>query len=57
MVDKCHCGSGLPRRPEYDGYNIFLCYVCDKCRKAKMAGFRPDIKERYVCDEPIEEDY
>ena len=50
----CLCGSGQFREPLYDGYGIFLCYVCPKCRAGKIAGYRPDIFERYVCDEPIE---
>jgi len=50
----CACGSGQDREAVYDGYGIFLTYVCDKCRKRKLAGFRLDIFERYACDEPIE---
>lgn len=42
------------RWAEYDGYGIFLCYVCDLCVKQKMARYRPDIKEQYQADEPIE---
>ena len=41
----------------YDGYGIFLCYVCPDCEDEKMSHFRSDINERYECDEPIEEDY
>lgn len=54
---ECNCGSGLEREAEYDGYGIFLTFVCDQCRADKMKRFRDDIKERYECDEPIEEDY
>jgi hypothetical protein len=50
----CTCGSGEFPESRYDGYGIFLCYTCSKCEKKKMAGFRPDIMERYKCDEPIE---
>jgi hypothetical protein len=50
----CRCGSGLLEELEYDGHGIFLFYCCDKCRKAKLRGFRPDIKEKYWTDEPIE---
>lgn len=50
----CSCGSGEPREAIYDGHNIFLCYVCDKCRKERLSHFRPDIMEQYECDEPIE---
>lgn len=53
----CSCGSGeIPDR-EYDGYGIFLCYTCPKCRDQKLARYRADIFERYECDEPIEPDY
>jgi hypothetical protein len=41
------------RYAKYDGHSIFLCYVCHECEDAKMAGFRPDIMERYEADEPI----
>jgi hypothetical protein len=55
---KCPCGSGQWPEALYDGYGIFLTYACDKCRKRKLASYRPDIMERYDCDEPIEaEDY
>ena len=36
----CNCGSGEPPWAEKDGYGIFLCYVCDKCRKEKLSHFR-----------------
>lgn len=52
----CTCGSGLTRREKKDGYGIFLTFVCDRCEAQKMAGFRPDINERYDTDEPIEAD-
>ena len=39
----CHCGSGEPRRELVDARGIFCTFVCDKCEKAKRAGFRPDI--------------
>lgn len=39
---------------EYDGYGIYLARVCDDCVEEVMAGFRPDIKDRYEADEPIE---
>jgi hypothetical protein len=55
-LQQCPCGSGEYPEPEYDGYNIFLCYTCDKCRAEKLRGFRSDIFEQYECDEPIEED-
>lgn len=53
----CQCGSGLPMWAEYDGHGIFLFYACEKCRQKKLSKYRPDIKSRYECDEPIEADY
>src|SRR4029077_8445482 len=54
----CNCGSGEIHEPQFDGHGIFLKYTCSKCEKEAMAGYRPDIHERYECDEPIEaEDY
>lgn len=53
-LKECPCGSGLEAQVEFDGYAIPLGYMCDKCRPEKMRGFRPDINERYECDEPIE---
>lgn len=46
------------RWAEYDARGIFLTYVCTKCRKAKLSGFRPDVLRDpgYWHDEPIEED-
>ena len=43
--------------PEYDAQGIYLCRVCDKCRKAKLAGYRPEILSGYTqadVAEPIE---
>lgn len=51
----CDCGSKEPRYALYDGYNIFLTYVCVKCHARKIARYRSDIMERYECDEPIDE--
>ena len=45
--------------PEYDGAGIYLCRVCEKCWKAKLARFRPEILRSYGqadVDEPIESD-
>jgi hypothetical protein len=53
----CDCGSGLRRYPMCDGYNIFLTFVCDKCRGKKLKRYRADIMTRYDTDEQIEEDY
>jgi hypothetical protein len=52
----CPCGSGLPRTAQHDGYGIFLCFACPKCRHERVSAFRPDIFERYECDEDIEPD-
>jgi len=54
----CGCGSGQDHFPLLDGHGCFLCYACDKCEPEKLKRYRPDIMERYECDEPIEpEDY
>lgn len=44
---------------EYDARGLYLCRVCDKCAKAKLAGYRQDVltNSNYWHDEPIEEDY
>lgn len=55
-LKQCSCGSGLYPEAQYDGYGIFLCYTCSRCDLEKMRGYRPDIHERYECDEPIEEE-
>ena len=44
---------------EYDAQGIELARVCVKCKKAKLAGFRPKILTGYDqsdVDEPIEGD-
>jgi hypothetical protein len=38
----------------YDGHGIFLFYACEACAASALKHFRPDIMERYECDEPIE---
>ncbi len=52
----CSCGSGEYKDAEYDARGIFLTYVCDKCRKEKLSGFRPDVltDPDYEANEPIE---
>jgi len=45
---------------EYDAQGIYLCRVCDKCEKAKLAQYRPKILTGYSqadVDEPIEPNY
>ena len=42
---------------EHDAKGIPLCRVCDKCRKVKLSGYRPEILTGYTeadVDEPIE---
>lgn len=55
-LQQCPCGSGEYPDAQHDGYGIFLCYTCSKCEKKEMSKWRPDIHERYECDEPIEEE-
>jgi len=55
-LQHCPCGSGEYPEAQFDGYGIFLTYTCRKCERRKMQEFRPDIRTRYECDEPIEED-
>jgi hypothetical protein len=44
---------------EYDARGIYLTRVCDKCRKAKLAKYRPEVltDSNYYCDEDIEPDW
>lgn len=56
QIKSCSCGSGEPRRANYDGHGIFLTFTCSKCHAERMKGFRPDIMAKYEADEPIEED-
>ena len=58
-IRECPCGSGEFPEAEYDARGIFLCYVCDLCRKDKLARYRPEILTGYDqsdVDEPIEEE-
>ena len=55
----CNCGSGQDREAEYDAQGIFLCYVCDQCRREKLSHYRPEILSGYNqmdVDEAIEEE-
>lgn len=58
MMRLCPCGSGKPREEARDARGIFLTFVCDACRKRKLAGFRADVltDPSYPADEPIEGD-
>lgn len=46
---------------EYDYYGIYVARVCDKCKEAKLKGYRKEIfTGPYEANEPIEpedEDY
>jgi len=55
----CPCGSGRDSWWEHDARGIPLCRVCDRCRRARLARYRPDVltDRNYEADEPIEEDY
>jgi hypothetical protein len=55
-LENCHCGSKHYAPARYDGHGIFLTYACDKCWPEKKKGYRSDIDERYIADEPIESD-
>jgi hypothetical protein len=55
-IKLCNCGSGIERFMLKDGHGIFLTYACDKCKEEKLSHFRPDIMEKYKCDEPIDEE-
>jgi hypothetical protein len=50
----CTCGSKLQPRWFLDGYGIPLFKGCNKCKQARLKRYRPDIMNRYICDEPIE---
>jgi hypothetical protein len=54
----CPCGSGESSWWENDARGIPLARVCLKCRKQKLARFRPEVltNSQYECDEPIEAD-
>lgn len=58
-VRLCSCGSGEYPEEVYDARGIFVANVCDKCRKERLWGYRPEIftDSDYWCDEPIDEDY
>lgn len=52
----CPCGSGEESWWENDARGIPLARVCPKCRKARLAKYRPDVltDSNYWADEPIE---
>ena len=52
----CRCGSGEYPWARKDGHGIFLTYACSSCWAEQRKRYRPDIMERYECDEPIDEE-
>ena len=52
----CPCGSGLDSYWQFDARGIELCRACPKCRKEKLARYRPEVltDSQYQADEPIE---
>lgn len=43
--------------PAKDAQGIFLCYVCDRCEKERLAKYRPEVLSGYDqrdADEPID---
>jgi hypothetical protein len=52
----CRCGSGQEWYPLHDARGIFVAYVCDRCKQARMATYRPEVftNPQYETDEPIE---
>ena len=57
-LDQNHQCDPDDRWPESDARGIFLCYVCEKCRSHKLAGYRPEVLRdgNYQADEDIEPD-
>ena len=58
MTDPCD-HAGEPTWWEYDAQGIPLCKVCDRCVRAQLARYRPEILRGYTqadVDEPIEPD-
>lgn len=57
-IKPCSCGSGLLWEPYYDARGIFLTFVCDDCRPAKLAPYRKEVltDKNYSHDEPIDEE-
>jgi len=55
-LEKCPCGSGEPADLRYDARGIPLGYMCSKCEKKKLSGYRPDVltDPNYWHDEPID---
>jgi len=58
QIRLCPCGSGKESDWVKDARGIELARVCPSCKKAKLAGYRPEVltNSRYQCDEAIESD-
>jgi hypothetical protein len=59
LLQNCPCGSGEFPNAKHDARGIFVAYVCHKCEREKLKGYRPEIftNPSYEYDEQIEEDY
>ena len=58
---ECVGGSFSSRRTwwEHDAQGIPLCRVCDRCKREKLAAYRPEMLSGYNeldVDEPIDAD-
>ncbi len=55
-LEECPCGSGEWPNPVHDARGIFVSYVCHKCEKEKLSGYRPEIftNPGYWTDETVE---
>ena len=61
MLDECLVNGqilkcGYDKYDEYDARGIYLCKVCFKCIRPKLARFRPEVLTNpyYTASEPIE---
>ena len=53
---ECSCGSGEWPEAARDARGIFISYVCSRCRRERLQGYRPEIftDPQYPADEQIE---
>ena len=58
-LSKCPCGSGEFPWIAYDARGIPIGYVCEKCEKRKLSGYRTEVltNPNYDADEDIEESF
>ena len=49
-----HVHDEQTKRLAYDGHGTCLGAFCDECKTEFWSQWRPDILERYECDEEIE---